>query len=269
MLNAKFLPILFRWVFLVLVLAGCETTGQLTQTPARMLYIEAEGLENEGMQSDAITKYEKLAKENPGTRLATFAYLRTAELQVKLEKWKEAAANYRAFLTLNPNSHLTPYVLYRLLQSNHQRSYTGSFFPSREIDRDMEPNRQIILEYKRFALLYPTSAYLEEVVPFHKSAKETLAASEYLVGNYYFENKQFQAAIGRFIFLLKNYPEFPQTEDVLDQLIQAYYKNDQPEQAKEMERAKKLRLNPAAQQSNATKEQQSSIIPLGQGADRS
>ena len=222
-------------VAFIFLLGGCETTAELSQVPGRMLYAQAESLENQGLHGEAITKFEQVSSENPGTRLATFGYLRVAELQTKLEKWKEAAVNYRAFLSLNPNSHLTPYVLYRLMQTNHERSFTGQIFRSREIDRDMEPNRQIILEYKRFLLLYPKNSYLKEAKPFYIAAKATLADREYLVGEFYFKKKQYHAAIGRYHYLLRNYPDYPDTRNVLEKLIQSYRRNNQPQLADEMQ----------------------------------
>ena len=262
MLKYKSAPAILVLMVIVLFWGGCETTSELTQKPARLLFIDAESVENQGLLSEAITRYEQLIKENPGTRLATFSYLRVAELQVKLEKWKESETNYRAFLSLHPKSHLTPFILYRLLQVNHERSYTGTFFKAREVDRDMAPNRNIILEYKRFLLLYPKSPYLEEVKPFYRAAISTLAESELMVGDFYFDNEQYNAAIGRYQYLLRNYPHYPKTREVLRRLIEAYKRNNQPEMAKELIRVQseslgklgEINLAPQTKAANSTTE---------------
>jgi len=245
--------VILGWLTLPFLLGGCQTTNELTQTPEWLLFIEAEDVENQGLYSDAITKYQQLIKENPGTRLSTYSHLRIAELQVKLEKWKDADTSYRSFLTFQPKSTLTPFVLYRLLQANHEQSYTGIFFKEREVDRDMAPNRNIILEYKRFLLLFPDSAYLEEVTPFYGAAQETLAESELMVGNYYFDHEQYNAAIGRYMFLLRNYPLFPKNRDVVQRLIEAYRHNNQPDLADEMSRieAQRFGSQPPTSQSAA------------------
>lgn len=226
---------LLAW--LPLVFGGCGVNRpEDVLAPARLLYVEAEVMENQGLYSEAITRYEQIAGQYPGTRLATYSYLKLGEIYSQQRNWVDAETNYRQFLARNGNSHLTPYLLYRLLKVNHENSFTGVLFKEREIDRDMGPNRQIMLEYKRFFLLYPKSVYMEEVTPFFKAARQTLAEHERVVADFYFERDQFNAAIGRYIYLLLNFPEFEDSEAVLKKLLRAYRKNQQPEFAEEIER---------------------------------
>lgn len=222
-------------------LSGCEVQNpDSIFTPARLLFLEAEAKENQGLFVDSITKYGRITEQFPGTRLGTYAYLKLAEIYSMQSDWTEAETNYRLFLARNPNSHLTPYLLYRLLKVNHEQSFTGTIFKEREIDRDMEPNRRIMLEYSRFFLLYPKSIYLDEVTPFYRAARQTLAHHERIVGDFYFERDQFNASIGRYTYLLRNFPEFELADSVLEKLIQAYRLNQQPQFARELERLQSI-----------------------------
>ena len=222
-------------------LSGCEAQNPDTVfTPARMLFMEAEAKENQGLYADAISRYDKIIEQFPGTRLGTYAYLKLAEIYSMQNDWPEAETNYRLFLARNANGHLTPYLLYRLLKVNHEKSFTGTIFKEREIDRDMEPNRRIMLEYKRFFLLYPKSIYMNEVTPFFRAARQTLAHHERIVGDFYFERDQFNASIGRYTYLLRNYPEFEFAPAVLKKLIRAYRLNQQPQFARELERLQSI-----------------------------
>ena len=72
-----------------------------------MLYLQAQSLSDQGLYSDAIEKFNKLVEQNPGTLLASFSYLKLAEINEKQEKWEEAESNYRLFLTLHRDSDLT------------------------------------------------------------------------------------------------------------------------------------------------------------------
>ena len=56
------------------------------------------------------------------------------------------------------------------------------------------------------------------------------------MANYYFENESYHSAIGRYLYLLKNYPGFPRTGVVAEKLIEAYRWNQQPELADEMQK---------------------------------
>ena len=143
--------------------------------------------------------------------------------------------SYRQFLLLNRRSHLTPYVLNRLIALNYEKNHYGVFFKSRDYDRNMEPNRTLIKEYQRFYLLFPKSPYLEEVKEYHSRVIFDLAKNELNVANYYFNKQAYHSAIGRYLYLLKNYPDFPQTTNVAERLIEAYRLNQQPELADEMQ----------------------------------
>jgi outer membrane protein assembly factor BamD len=131
-------------------------------------------------------------------------------------------------------------VLYRLVSLQHNKSFTGLIFRSREIDRDMAPNRGIIQEYKRFYFLYPKSIFLDEVREFYREARESLADYERLVADYYFDRGQYNAAAGRYLYLLKYYPGYKKSDAAVERLIQSYRRNQQPDLADELERLRRM-----------------------------
>lgn len=220
----------------VLVLTACESTTPKVKMPARLLYLEAGALEDQELYSEAITKFQEVIDQNPGTEVAAYAYLRLGELHAKKEDWAEAETSYRLFLSASQNSHLTSTVLARLIRVHHGNSFTGIFFPAREVDRDMEPNRQIISEFRRFYFLYPESVYLDEMRGYYRGARASLAEHERLVGSFYSRNGQYNAAVARYRYLLRAYPDYPASQEVLTQLIEAYRRNQQPGLADELER---------------------------------
>jgi outer membrane protein assembly factor BamD len=220
-----------------LVAAGCSgASGTTTQQPPRTVYQDAQFLEDTGLYTEAIDKFKKVASENAGTRLGGFAYLRLAELYLRQEDWLQAETNYRLFLSANSNSHLNAYVLYRLLMVNNKKAYTGLLFKERELDRDMDPNKQIILEYKRFYLLYPNSQYAPEVVKIFREARSTLAEHEIVVADFYVRHGQYNAAASRYLYALRNFPELQDPEYALRNLIDAYRRDQQLDLADEMQR---------------------------------
>ena len=157
--SLSFIP----WILLLLVLQGCGEEVKKMRVPAVELYQEAFVAFEDEYYQEAEKKFQDLVDEHPNTQLATLAYLKMGDLNFKRSKWEDAEVNYRMFLTLNPQSHLTPYVLNRIIALNFEKNYYGIFFPSRNFDRNMEPNRTILKEFRRFFLLYPQSPYLEEI----------------------------------------------------------------------------------------------------------
>jgi len=217
------------------MLSGCAEEVRQVRTPARELYNQAIIAQEDGLATEAEKQLQTLIDEHPSTRLATLAHLKVGDLNFERRKWEEAEAGYRAFLALNPRSHLTPYVLNRLIAVNYERNAYGIFFPAREYDRNMEPNRTILREYQRFYLLYPQSPYLEEVTDYQRKARADLAEHEFLVGEWYFGQEAYGSAISRYRHLLRNYPEFPRSAAVAQRLIEAYRRNQQPKDAEELE----------------------------------
>jgi outer membrane protein assembly factor BamD len=216
--------------------AACSGSSSQTQQPPRTLFQDGQFLEDSGLYTEAIEKFKTVSSENQGTRLGSFAYLRLAELFSRQEDWLQAETNYRLFLSANSNSHLNAYVLYRLLQVNDKKSYTGLFFKERELDRDMDPSKQIILEYKRFYLLYPQSIYAKDVVGIYRAARSTLAEHEILVADFYVRHGEYNSAANRYLYALRNFPELGDPEYALRRLIDSYRKDQQPDLADEMQR---------------------------------
>ena len=83
-------------------------------------------------------------------------------------------------------------------------------------------------------MLYRQSAYMEDVLDSLLNARSDLAEHEYLVGNYYFDQKAYNSAIARYRHLLRYYPEYLAKEIVVQKLIEAYQLNQQSELAQEM-----------------------------------
>ena len=229
-------------IILLLGIQGCAETEEQVRVPARELYHGAFIAYEDELYQEAADGFTKLTEEHPGTRLATIAYLKIGDLNFQRHKWNEAESGYRMFLTLNPNSHLTPYVLNRLIALNYNRNMSGLFFRERSYDRDMEPNRKIIQDYQRFFLLYPQNAYRADVHEYLLKAREDLAEYEFLVGNFYFENQSYDSSILRYLYLLRHFPEYPKAQEVASILVDAYFKNHQPQLAKEMEKVLRFHL---------------------------
>lgn len=246
----------WTWVVLCLLaalaLAACEAPKPKLKLPARLLYYQGERLMDQKLYAEAITKFQKVADENPGTMLGSYAYLQIANARVLQDDLEKADTNYRLFLGSQETSHLTPYVLYRLAEVNDKESYTGIFFPTRETDRDQTANRQLIQDYRRFYFLYPNSIFLPKVRTYARDARNTLAAHEREVGNFYFDHGHYNAAAGRYLFLLRNYPDYPDAQAVLKRLIVTYRRNQQPRLAAELERLhKELSARPDQRQAAA------------------
>ena len=227
----------FKIIILLIFLQNCSKTENIEiRLPAIELYQTAVIASENKFYQEALESYEVLINEYSGTRLGTISHLMMADIYFKQSKWVESESSYRSFLINNPRSNLTPYVLNRLIALNYERNHYGLFIKSRDYDRNMEPNRKIIREYQRFYLLFPQSPYLNEVKQYYISAMTDLAEHELHVADFYFDIGAYHSSVNRYLYLLKNFPNFTRKNLVVEKLIEAYRLNQQPDHAERMQR---------------------------------
>ena len=238
--NKSINLLVYLTLFIQVFLQSCTDKVEIQiRVPAIELYQKAMVAYEDEFYIEALKNFENLIEEYSGTRLATLSHLKMGDLYFLQQKWEESESSYRRFLMLNPRTHLTPYILNRLIVLNYERNLYGLFVKSRDYDRNMEPNRTLIADYQRFYLLFPQSPYLQEVESYKKRALSDLAEHELHVANYYFNKEAYHSAIGRYLYLLKNYPSFPNTIQVAERLIEAYLLNQQFGHADEMKKVLK------------------------------
>ena len=211
--------------------SGCAMDEEAISKPAPILYYEAQALEDQGLINEASTAYGELLVQAPGSIWGIHAHLKLGDLKRAISLWEEAETHYRQFLLLDPESEFSAYALYHLLALLERRGRTGLFFASREIDRDMRANQELLLGYRRFILLHPKSRYRSEVDRFYRLARQTLAAHENMVGDYYFDRSHYHAAAERYRYLLRTYPQESDTQKIAAKLLEAYQRNGDRVQA--------------------------------------
>jgi outer membrane protein assembly factor BamD len=230
---------LLGWV--CLLAAACSAVEP--ETVERQYDLAIQHMDKEEY-AQAIPIFQKIIDQNPGTRYAAYAYLKTADAQLagdQVKSFDEAEANYRIFLEYSSFSHLVPYVLNRLIELNYKRNTSSLFGESYTYSRDPEHFKKIITEYQRFFFLYPESLYLQEARHYLTKSIEALAEHELLIANWYYDHSLYPAAISRYRYILYHYPNFAKNDTVVQKLITTYRRNQQPEPARELERIVSLR----------------------------
>ncbi len=193
---------------------------------------------DKGNFSASTPLFQSIIDQNPGTRYAVYSYLKLADAHILSDdgKYDEAETNYRIFLNYNSYSHLVPYVLSRLIELNYKRSTSFFFGKEYTYSRDPEHFKKIINEYQRFFFLFPESLYLKDAESFLKDSMEALAEHELIIGDWYFDHSLYAQAIYRYRYIMHNYPNYKGWKKVVENLIIAYKKNQQPHLAKEFQR---------------------------------
>ncbi len=124
-----------------------------------------------------------------------------------------AAGQYREFLTVFPSHPRGDYAQFQIGESYFNQKNSP--------DRDQTQVAQALDEYLAFLDRYPDSPLAKTAKERVKACRSSLASSEFGVAWFYQKSrKAYRAAIPRYEDILKNYPDFDQTDETLLRLGQ-------------------------------------------------
>jgi len=124
-----------------------------------------------------------------------------------------AIGAYREFLTLYPSHPKSDYAQLQVAESYYKQR-NGP-------DRDQTHTQHALEEYQRLLDLFPSSPLAETARARIVECRQSLARAEYLAGYFYQRTRQaHRAAITRYEALLKEYPDYARTDEVLFRLAE-------------------------------------------------
>lgn len=212
---------LIRYLGLTLVLtlaltsaSGCGSTGKtlnkwfgfqsgndldLGEDAAQTLAREAQERMDADDYKGAAELWKQLKDQYPYSQYAVIGELKTGDALYLQGKYIEALGAYEDFERLHPDNEAVPYAIYQQGMCYYQRM--------RGIDRDQTPTIQTIQTLARLVEMYPTSQYAVMGQARIAEAQNNLAGHEFYVGEFYYNRKDYQAAMNRFMGLLQYYPD--------------------------------------------------------------
>jgi outer membrane protein assembly factor BamD len=174
----------------------------------------AQELVNDGMEAfnsqryrTAIESFDKLKDWYPFSKYAILAELKIADSHFYLGEYEAAIAAYESFENLHPRNEATPYVIFQRGMSYFEQLET--------VDRDQTSAKKAIETFNRLKKTYPNSEYTAQAENYIRLSLKSMAGHEFYVGEFYFKNKHYKAAIVRFRTVVTNYPDVGLTEKAL------------------------------------------------------
>ena len=216
MCKFRFMAKLFLTAsFIVIFLSGCALWNRLflseeeEKTPAQLV---SEGMDfMERRRYEAATEvFQKVKDRYPYSKFAVQAELKMADALYKRKLYDEALDAYSEFERLHPKNRDIPYVIY-------QRGMCH-FSQVRTIDRDQLHTLWAVEEFERLVKKSPKSVYANKARRKIRECYIYLAEYELYVGHFYFKMKKYLAAMGRYEYLLQNYPDFGQYQEAIEYL---------------------------------------------------
>ena len=120
---------------------------------------------------------------------------------------------YREFLALYPQHAKSDYAQFRVAECYFKQKNSP--------DRDSTTTEEALQEYERLLDVYPQSSYVERTRQRIHECRQALARGNYLVGFFYQRARRaWRSAIGRYEVILRDYPDYEQTDEVLFRISQ-------------------------------------------------
>lgn len=195
-------------------LPGCAAKLPPDGTPPQERFQWAMDKYGGGKYGDAARGFLDFVTREPLSPLADSALFLLAESYLQDGDPLRAATEFTRFAQTRPNNELADDA-----QLGACRAY-WELSPS--LPRDQEYTRQAIEECTRMLQFFPDSPRGEEALALISEATAKMAAKQYRVGKYYFDQGLYESANIYFESALNNYPDAPVIPDVLLALYRSY-----------------------------------------------
>jgi outer membrane protein assembly factor BamD len=159
---------------------------------------------------EAVEIFQKIKDRYPYSKFVIPAELKMADAFYMRGQYDEAYEAYREFERLHPRNKNIPYVIYQKGMCHYSRVDT--------VDRDQYHTFLAKEEFERLVKRFPNSEYAKKVFWNIRRCYVNLAENELYVGNFYFNRGKYRAAMARYRYLLRNYPDLGQYHDALEYL---------------------------------------------------
>lgn len=161
------------------------------------LYARGTAEYQNGKYKKAREFYTRLKEEHPLHELAILAELGIADSFFSNKEYAEAEVAYRDFTSFYPTNENVPYVIYQMGMCHYLE--IGA------IDRDQTETIKARREFEKLVARFPQSKFSILAEKMIRDCKSKLAEHEFYVGNFYFKQKQYNAALKRFEGIARDY----------------------------------------------------------------
>jgi outer membrane protein assembly factor BamD len=211
----SFLTRLGLVALVVFVLQGCSLFDWMfskekeEKSPAELM---SEGMENyeSGYNESALEAFRELKDKYPYSPYAITAEIRIADALFRKTLYDEAFEAYSEFERLHPKNPEIPYVIYQKGMCHFDQVTT--------IDRDQSHTLVAKEEFERLLKKYPSAEYARMARIKIRECYIFLSRYELYVARFYFKKKNYRAAMGRYQYILENYPDLGQYEEAVEYL---------------------------------------------------
>jgi outer membrane protein assembly factor BamD len=209
----------------VVSVGGCRKDRSMErERSAEELYDKGKQSLDNGSWDAAIRAYRALQTRYPFGRHAEQSMLDLSYCYFKRGQREEALSLLDRFIRTYPAHPNVDYAYYLKGLVNYEQNvgFLERLMPSRVRDRDQTSLQDAFLDFSELVRRFPNSRYVPDARQRMVFLRNSLAAYELIVAEYYLSRRAYIAAANRARYALEVYPKTPVTPDALIVLHKAY-----------------------------------------------
>jgi outer membrane protein assembly factor BamD len=228
------LAVLSALLVVTMGIGGCRKDAEVQdQRSAEELYERGKRSLDSGSWDTAIAAYKALQTRYPFGRYAEQSMLDLSYAYFKRGAREESLSLLDRFIRTYPAHPSVDYAYYLKGLVNYEQNvgFLERIMPARVRDRDQTTLQDAFQDFSELIRRYPDSRYVPDARQRMVFLRNSLAAYELIVADYYLGRSAYIAAANRARYALEVYPETPMTPEALIVLHKAYTELELPELA--------------------------------------
>ncbi len=201
----------------LIILSACGSSVKEVQIekPAKVLYEEATTLANQGADRKKVfSAYEEVERQHPQSDYAKKANADLIFYAYNNLVYDRVLSSAQSFIADNPSHKSTPKIHYLMALSYYEQIVDAG--------RDQSNTKKALETLHDIILAYPDSNFAISAKNKIDLTNDHLASKELSVGRFYQNNKDYQAALGRFQIVVNKYSQTSQTPEALARIVETY-----------------------------------------------
>ena len=182
--------------------------------PADEIFKEATDADKNGEYSKATTLYSEVERQHPYSDYATQAQIRQAEVAYDNLKYDDAIVALDRFVDLHPGHPNVDHAYYLKAMCYYEQIT--------DVARDQAMTKNALEALNTVINRFPDSKYTRDAILKRDLVNDHLAGKEMEIGRYYQKKEQYNAAVNRFLTVIKEYQTTTHVPEALHRLVEVY-----------------------------------------------
>ncbi len=197
-----------------LVGCGSDPDKPKPERPVGSIYNEAAASLDQGNYKEASGLFDEVERQHPYSEWATRAELMSAYAQYKNNDYDDAVMALDRFAELHPGNKDIDYALYLKALCYYEQIS--------DVARDQAMTQDALDALNTLVQRFPQSQYSRDAILKRDLTLDHLAGKEMEIGRYYLNRNELNAAINRFLAVVKTYQTTTHVPEALHRLVEAY-----------------------------------------------